>query len=288
MEDLNSAGLGAEQVSSELGGGGGNVPSTPQTEGASAPSGGMPSPEQLYDVKVDGKTLKVGLQELLNGYSRTQSYTQKMQGLSAREKEWIQRISNYEKAFQETRGLLSDRNRLAQILSQMPSDNPEDGDELLTKSQVEQMRQKWFEEYEQRQTEQAEASRYRAEVSSLKQQFIGELLDVYDSMSEQFPDLKDLPLFDPLRKKVGEYEPQSIADAKALLADEIKSLAKRKGWTPGGASAASQDGLFGIEPPGGAGPMPEAGQKFRSVRDPGLKNAVLADIEQMMRASLQS
>ncbi len=272
-------------------GGGGDVPTTPAAGGAVPSSGASGlSPEQLYDVKVNGKTLKVGLQELLNGYSRHSYLTQRSQEMAAKEKEWTSRLGNYEKAIQETRALLSDRQRLAQILQQLPGQE-DDGDTILTKAEVEQMRKSWFEEFRNQQLQEQQAQQYQHQVESLKHNFLGELKGVYDSMAEQFPMLKKLPLFNELRLKVGTYEPQSIADAKALLANEIQELAKDNGWTVGAPGAGMPMGrptVPGIEPPGGGGLMPESGQNFSSVRDPRLKNAVLADIEQLMRASLNS
>jgi hypothetical protein len=276
--------------------GGGDVPSTPAAggmpttpEGTSGTGiGGSPAPEELYEVKVDGKTLKVTRSELLNGYSRHSAFTRRMQELAQREQDWTTRLGTYEKAIQETRALLSDRNRLAQILQGLPNEEGAEGDELLTRGQVEQMRQKWFEEYQAHQDQRAQAERYQAQVESLKTSYLGELKGVYDSMSEQFPVLKKLPLFNELRLKVGSFEPQSISDAKALLANEIRELAKENGWNVGGEQSAPRTGIPGIEPPGGVGVMPSEGQKFASVRDPGLKEAVRADIEQIIRASLQS
>src|SRR6188768_934565 len=114
MDEQFSGMSGGEQPSgapggapSGYGGGeGGNVPSTPQ--GGGAPSGvpsGSPTPEQLYEVKYRGKPMKVGLQELLNGYSRHADYTQRTQELSRREGEWTNRLSQYERAIQELQGV---------------------------------------------------------------------------------------------------------------------------------------------------------------------------------------
>jgi hypothetical protein len=244
-------------------------------------------------VKLRGKPMKVGLQELLNGYSRHADYTQRTQELSRREGEWTTRLGQYERAIQELRGVLTDRNRLAQILQQMPApEGGDQGDEILTRAQVEEMRQKWFEEFATQQEQKAQAQQYEGQVKHLKGQFLGELRSVYDAASEHYPMLKKLPLFNELRLKVGTFEPQSIADAKALLANEIRELARDNGWEAGGQAQVpgngygQPNGVPGIEPPGGSGVMPPEGQKFASVRDPGLKNAVIADIEQMIRASL--
>ena len=239
--------------------------------------------------------MKVGLQELLNGYSRHADYTQRTQELSRREGEWTNRLSQYERAIQELQGVLSDRQRLSQILQQMPQgEGVEDqADEILTRSQVEEMRQKWFEEFATQQENKAQAQQYQAQVTHLKGRFLGDLRAVYDSAAEHYPMLKKLPLFNELRLKVGTYEPQSIADAKALLANEIHELAKDNGWVVAGQGqpqgyAPPPAAPQGIEPPGGAGLMPPEGQHFSNVRDPGLKNAAIADIEQMIRASLNS
>jgi hypothetical protein len=285
---------GGEQLSGgEVGGGtpqgGTGVPSTPEASGGSGvPSGaeGSLTPEQLYEVKHRGKTLKVGLQELLNGYSRHAEITQRSQEFSGREKEWTSRLGQYERAIQELRGVLTDRQRLAQILQQLPAQDGSDGDEILTRAQVEAMRQKWFEDFGQQQEQKQAAAQYQAQVSNLKGQFLGELKGVYDSMAKQYPLLSKLPLFNELRLKVGTYEPQSIADAKALLANEIRELAKENGWAAGGQQSAGTVGVQGIEPPGGGGLMPPEGQKYTSLKDPGLKSSVVADIEQMMRNSL--
>lgn len=277
---------GAEGIS---GGSSGEVPSTPAASGGTL--SGTPQVTQvgsdLYEVKVNGKTLKVGLDELRSGYSRQQDYTRKAQELAQRERDWTARLGHYEKAIQETRALLSDRQKLAQILQSMPAgtDSAEEGDELLTRSQVDALRAKWFEEYEARQEQKAAAQRYQMEVEGLKSTYMSQLREVYDSMSEQFPALKKLPLFNEMRMKVGTFEPQSIEDAKALLANEIKELAKEQGWVSGAATVTS-GAPSGIEPPGGVGMMPAEGERFSTVRDPRLRSAVLQDIEQLMRASL--
>lgn len=287
-EQPSGAPMGSPDATGGMGGG---VPSTPQSGGMPQ---GSPTQEQLYEVKHRGKALKVGLQELLNGYSRHADYTQRTQELAGREKEWTSRLGQYERAIQELRGVLTDRNRLAQILQQMPAaEGGDDGDEILTRAQVEQMRQQWFEEYSQQQAQQQQAQQYKATVENLKGQFLGDLRSVYDSAAQHYPMLQRLPLFNELRLRVGQYEPQSIADAKALLANEIRELAKANGWDVAAAPPPQNNGGYGqqaavsgIEPPGGGGLMPAEGQRYASVRDPGLKNAVLADIEQMMRASL--
>lgn len=237
--------------------------------------------------------MKVGLQELLNGYSRHADYTQRTQELSRREGEWTTRLGQYERAIQELRGVLSDRAKLAQILQQMPAaEGGNEGDEILTRAQVEEMRKQWFQEFEENQSKRMQAQQYQAQVGQLKNQFLGDLRGVYDAAAERYPMLKKLPLFNELRLKVGTYEPQSIADAKALLANEIRELARDNGWDPQGPSngygGAAPAAPPGIEPPGGGGLMPPEGPRFSTVRDPGLKSAVLADIEQMMRASLNS
>lgn len=262
--------------------GGGGVPSTPAATG-----GFDSSAEQLYEVKHRGKSLKVGLQELLNGYSRHADYTQRTQELARREGDWTTRLGQYERAIQELRGVLTDRQKLAQILQQMPQGEggEADGDEILTRAQVEQMRQQWFQEFEQSQQQRWQAHQYKSQVESLKGQFMGDLQGVYQAASRQYPMLAKLPLFNELRLKVGTYEPQSIADAKALLANEIRELAKANGWEVTGQPMAAPPSQ-GIEPPGGGGLMPAEGQRYASLKDPGLKNSVIADIEQLMRASL--
>lgn len=270
----------------------GSVPSTPAAGGVPV-GGGSPAQEQLYTVRHRGKEFKVGLQELLNGYSRHADYTQRTQELTQREKDWTTRLGQYENAIRELRGVMSDRQKLAQILSQMPAaEGGSDGDEILTRSQVEAMRKQWFEEFAAQQTNQFQAREYQGQVNQLKNQYLGELQGVYASFSEQFPMLKKLPLFNELRLKVGTFDPQSIADAKALLANEIRELAKEAGWAPAGSTPPHVNGggmpspvVPGIEPPGGAGLMPPEGPRFSSLRDPGLKSAVLGDIEQLMRAA---
>lgn len=301
MEDSLVSGTGEQPSAAPpqgagLGEGGspsGGVPSTPQASGPVGATGGSPAQEQLYEVRHRGKVFKVGLQELLNGYSRHADYTQRTQELTQREKDWTTRLGQYENAIRELRGVMSDRQKLAQILSQMPAaEGATDGDEILTRAQVEAMRKQWFEEFAAQQTNQFQAREYQGQVNQLKNQYLGELQGVYSSFAEQFPMLKKLPLFNELRLKVGTFDPQSIADAKALLANEIRELAKEAGWAPAGAVQPHVNGggvstpvVPGIEPPGGAGLMPPEGPRFSSLRDPGLKSAVLGDIEQLMRAA---
>jgi len=249
----------------------------------------------MFDLRYRGKPLRVGLQELLNGYSRHADYTQRTQELSRREGEWTTRLGQYEKAINELRGVLSDKQRLAQILQEMhgtgdPAQGGSDGDEILTRAQVEQMRKQWFDEFSTQQDQRYQAQQYNSQVQTLKGQYLQDLRGVYDAFSSQYPLLKKLPLFNELRLKVGGYEPQSIADAKALLANEIRELARDNNWEAGGPlpQGGGPQGAQGIEPPGGSGMMPPEGPKYGNLRDPGLKSAVMADIEQMMRASMTS
>jgi len=92
---------------------------------------------QSYAVKVDGEEIEVGLDELLNGYSRQSSYTRKSQ-----------KLAEEQKAFQvESEAIKTERQQYAQLLGALQqqlsveSNDPEPNwDDLYAKDPIEATR----------------------------------------------------------------------------------------------------------------------------------------------------
>jgi hypothetical protein len=91
--------------------------------GAPAPTptdAGTPAPTQTpaeYEVKVNGQSMKVPLDELIKGYQRQSHYTREMQALAA-QREQLGMIPKYQAALREAQSFLGDEGRIATYYQQ--------------------------------------------------------------------------------------------------------------------------------------------------------------------------
>ena len=172
---------------------------------------------QTFTVKVDGKEVAVTLEELQNGYSRTQDYTRKTQQIAEVRKQ----------VEQETQAVRAERQQYAQLLgalqAQLQATEPQvDLDRLYHEDPIEWMRTKEVmrERQEKALAIQAEQQRL-AQLSQYEQQ---------RAMEEQLSSQKDallaaLPEWrDPKKAKAEKALVVESAKAAGFSEDDLKSV----------------------------------------------------------------
>lgn len=216
-----------------------------------------PAPEpQLYEVKVSGKTMKVPLDELLNGYSRQQDYTQKTTQIAEWRRQAEQQVQQYAAAVEQYERVLNDP-RVRQYLESLEAGTAS-ADEVPTMGQVQQQLQRQQQTIEQRIQQQVAAAQAEIEVKQLQATYDGELNQTFKGVVDKFPFLADIPgIQTQLRLAVAEREPQSIAEAKQMLTELATTHAQKvaehfKQMQTQEAVRKAAALKNGIEPPGGA------------------------------------
>ena len=198
------------------------VEDAPEEESAEEQSEESEEPEeqeqaQTFTVKVDGKEVAVTLEELQNGYSRTQDYTRKTQQIAEVRKQ----------VEQETQAVRAERQQYAQLLgalqAQLQATEPQvDLDRLYNEDPIEWVRQKEVmrERQEKALAIQAEQQRL-AQLSQYEQQ---------RAMEEQLSSQKDallaaLPEWrDPKKAKAEKALVVESAKAAGFSEEDLKSV----------------------------------------------------------------
>lgn len=234
---------------------------TPQTE---TPVAEM-TPQELYEVKVRNQTIKVPLDELRNGYSRQQDYTQKTTELAEWRKQAEAEVRQYAEAIQQYEALLADP-RVRNYLESLNAGN-ESLDDVPTVASVQKLLESRTADIDRTINERIAAAQMELEVKSLQTTYEGELSSAFKSVTEKFPFLMEIPDVEKqLRRAVANRGPQDINDAKRLLVEEATTRAQKvvehfdRQRKTEAVSRASK--LKGIEPPGGA-PAPSLGGRFK-------------------------
>ena len=198
------------------------VEDAPEEDSAEEQSEESEEPEeqeqaQTFTVKVDGKEVAVTLEELQNGYSRTQDYTRKTQQIAEVRKQ----------VEQETQAVRAERQQYAQLLgalqAQLQATEPQvDLDRLYNEDPIEWVRQKEVmrERQEKALAIQAEQQRL-AQLSQYEQQ---------RAMEEQLSSQKDallaaLPEWrDPKKAKAEKALVVESAKAAGFSEEDLKSV----------------------------------------------------------------
>lgn len=144
----------------------------------------------VYTVKIDGQEVEVSLDELRNGYSRTQDYTRKTQALAQQRKE----------AETELQAVRGERAQYAQLLTAMQQQLQQlapqepDWNKLYSEDPIEFVRQRevWRDRAEQLRTVQAEQARLNqmAQQEQLTQRQ-ATLAEEAKKLAEAIPEWKD-------------------------------------------------------------------------------------------------
>jgi hypothetical protein len=242
----------------------------------------------LFDVKVDGRTLRVPLSELQRGYSRHQDYTQKTMALAERERQWTEYVQRLENAYTTQRQRLEDPRVAAYLQSLEVQHRP---DEPLTPEQQLQLIQRQGQTVQQSLDQRFQSLAEQTQVQVLAAHYNSELDNTLTRVLEspQHSLLQDVPgIRQVLWQAMTERQPQSINEAKQALVEAAKAVtdtlnARFTEQSKRAAAAAAQN-LSGIERPGGApppsGPQQQPGWKLG---DKDLRSAAIADVMATMK-----
>lgn len=233
-----------------------NTPAPEATDQIPPPPAAEPD---LFEVKVNGKTFKVPLDELRNGYQRQQDYTTKSMRLAEerRQLEAIQKEHSTLRAEREQiRQFLQNRQAVEEYLRQLQGyDTP---DQPVTAAQMQAFMDRQLAMREQAMNDRLAKAEQDLEIKQTAAQYRQQIDKTIASALEQYPELKSVRrIAEILNAEVAERQPASLDEALQLFqvvakeqAEGLRSFAaeeKKK------AAVASTKLSRGIEPPGGTG-----------------------------------
>lgn len=237
--------------------------------------------EQLYEVKVGGRPLKVSLEEALKGYMRNADYTQKTQGFSTERQQYqaalqqaVEKVQQYEQFINDPRV----RQHLQQLVQQQQQQaQPTDS---VSAADVRAALARQAQAMEQRIAQQAADLEIRQMAAGYETQ----LTSAISQLMEKFPTLKQIDDIDfLLRRDVQRAQPESIDEAMRLMAqfaERRHSKVMEHFQTQQKQHAVQAAQLArGIERPGGTAVTAQSGQSdgFK-VGDTRLTAAVIQDL----------
>lgn len=183
----------------------------------------------VYTVKVDGQEIEVSLDELRNGYSRTQDYTRKTQALAQQRKEAeteLEAVRGERAQYAQLLGAL--QNQLQQLAPQEP-----DWNKLYSEDPLEFVRQReiWRDRAEQLKAVQAEQSRLQ-QVAQQEQatQRQATLAEEAKKLVEAIPEWKDAKRASQEKQALVEYGVKlgyTPDDLKAVADHRIVSILRK-------------------------------------------------------------
>lgn len=258
MNDMNpiDAGQGFEQSADAS-----SVPVDTGTPAIPSPAPVAPSPtvEQMFDIKVGGQTRKVALNELQAGYQRQQDYTQKTMAL-AEERRRLE--GQWQAERQQTREFLSRRENVQQLLQYLEQQQgPKlDPSQPVTTQQLQQMLAQRDQQFQQSREQERTQLMQELELKQMEDTYKADLSQHISGILAQNPVLKSIYRIESvLKQAAAEGQPGTIEEAKQLILQKASEQADaiRAHFTEQQKQTAVQQGkLRGIEPPGGAAPMP--------------------------------
>lgn len=241
----------------------------------------VPAEEPLYEVKVNGQTIKVPLAELTGGYSRQQDYTRKTTEIAEYRRQIDAEVAQYRQQLTEVQQFFSDP-RVRQALANLQA-GVQDPNQPLTAQQAQHLYAVQAQQQQQELDLRIAAQMQELEVKTLASNMAREIDTTIAQLREKHPVLADIDGFEvALRNKVAERQPQSLEEAKRYFVEIAQQTAQRlesRFQTQQKQSAAQAAAVVrgGIEPPGGAAiPLPQE-RKFKLGSNE-LLQAALADL----------
>lgn len=239
-----------------------HVSADASTTPAPAPPDVTPPPtpvEQMFDVKIGGQARKVALQELQAGYQRQQDYTQKTMAL-AEERRRLE--TQWQSERQQTRDFLSRRENVQQLLQYLESQQGPQSDpsQPITQQQLQQMLAQRDQQFAQSRDAERQQMFQELELKQMQETYSADLNQHISGILAQNPVLKSIYQIETvLKRAAAEGQPATIQEAKQAIqqkaAEQVDAI--RAHFTEQQKQVAVQQGkLRGIEPPGGAAPMP--------------------------------
>jgi hypothetical protein len=250
------------------------------------------SAPQTYKVKVDGEEVEVPLDELMNGYSRTQKFTKTMMTLAEQRKAFEAEVSaaktreqqindffknpeNVTRYYEYLTGQSLTPQQAAQVTA--PAPVPGKADELATVATAEHLAtqkaaelqrtieaqlSKSVEQTQQWTQQQIAFARMQAEQQRMAQEYQVDISKTISSIIEQHPMLSAVDgIEDVLASDAMRLDPKNLDEAKQALLQVAQARAEKldkhfKEMQKASAVERTKLQTQGIEPPGGAGVTP--------------------------------
>ena len=236
----------------------------PSPESVTPPAVTVPSTPELYDVKVNGQTFKVPLDELRNGYQRQQDYTKKTMEYSTFRSEYDKKVQGYENQLTKVKEFFADP-RVQTALAQLNA-GVSDPSSPLTAEQAQQLYASQAEKLRAEQETRFEQHAQELEVKTLTNQYTSAIDSTIKAAIDKFDILKDVDGIEMLLKRdVAAREPANLEEAQKLFAEVAEARANKimgRIQQLQKTDAINKAKLVsgGIEPPGGGAPSMPAGK----------------------------
>lgn len=240
-----------------------------------------PVEETLYEVKVNGQTMKVPLSELTGGYSRTQDYTKKTTEIAEYRRQIDAEVAQYRQQLSEVQQFFRDP-RVQQALANLHA-GVQDPNQPLTAQQAQQLYEMQAQRQQMEMDQRIAQQMQELEVKTISANMAREIDLTIGQLKEKHPVLADIEGFDfALRNKVAERQPQTLEEAKRYFVEIAQATAQRlesRFQTQQKQQAVAQAAAVrgGIEPPGGA-QMPMVPERKYKLGSNDLLQAALADL----------
>lgn len=243
-----------------------------------------PTEEELFEVKVAGKTFKVPRSEVVSGYQRQQDYTRKTMEAAEQRKAWEAERQQVYARVEELKTWLSNPANLQTYLQQVTQQRGyEDPNSPLTAAQAEHLVQARFAQQQQILDQKLSQKEVEIEQRQQAQSYLQDLNATVKGLLDTHSELKSIDGIDALLyKDVAAMQPGSLDDAKAMFATAAKARADKlqAHFTELQKRSATQTAKLqrGIEPPGGAGVPAAPSQTFKRLGDPDLLKSVVDEL----------
>lgn len=222
---------------------------------------------ELYEVKVNGQTFKVPLDELRNGYQRQQDYTKKTMEYSDYRRQADSELQQYKQRLEEVGTFLSNpqvQNALRQLQAGVT-----DPSKPLTAEQAMQLYQSQAEQTARAQETRLAQMAQELEVRQLAAQYTGEINTTIKGLLDKHSILQNIEGIDELLKRdVAQRQPATLEEARKLFSEAAEGRANRilgviQNQQKQAAAQQAQLQKTGIEPPGGSALPPPPPTNFK-------------------------
>lgn len=284
MDEFNSVDSGSQ----DLGGGG-----TPSNTTDQATQG---STEQAWTIKWNGREEKVPHSRALELAQKGFDYTQKMQALAKEREEFGSTRQRYDQAFSEVRAFLQDKQKVREYLQRLEGTSAQatsqaqatgDPDDVVTAQLLQKKLQEAKQEFSGFAQQQIQELRQQMGTEQLAGQYAADINSHIAGLKKMLPELRAIPRIDQiLRDDVRAMGPQNLQEAKEMMVEVAKQhqksiqtflLESRKG---GEAQGGSNPLRNGIEPAGGAAPLPVKYEDTYKggIKNPEFKKSIIAEL----------
>ena len=249
-----------------------------------------PSTGALYDVKADGQSLKVPLDELIRGYQRHSQWTRKNQEHTEFRRQAEERINALQGMLQQTAQLMRDKQAVREYLAELEGTqadpgqaSPQSSQELATAAQLKQA----MEELARRNDMTVQQLRQSLEVEKQANVYRTQIDGFVGTLLQKHPELKAVPNAERmLRQAAIDARVNSIEDTFSVMADEARQMSTHiKAFVDYQHKQAAKP-VQPIPPASGAPPKPPQPESFKSVMDPRLREQAIKDLMELSAGSL--